>query len=307
MQDVQGDRTVSYVVTVYNKAAFLPAVLEALYQERETTGGEIVLVDDGSTDGSSDIVSQFSSYNPNTILILQKNAGVVAATNKGVETACHPYLRLVDADDIVTPGSTKRLMQALDTTGCAFAFGRLGHEGDQVASVQSAATIVDDPLSRMLTSQPFIPATTLGLTAVIKQVLPLPAGFVTAQDFSLGLKLAPLTRFAEIQDICCICPKSSGGLSASKARMFRDTVLLALMLGEEQGWSQRHRRLAIARSAGRARNYLRRHARGAIGRKIGVSVLAVVARAPFLWPYRPLMTYIAGAYIPPFAPAQDRA
>src|SRR4051794_34728172 len=51
--------TVSYVLTVYNKAAFLPAVLSAVMKERAVSGGEIVIVDDGSIDGSSILLDEF--------------------------------------------------------------------------------------------------------------------------------------------------------------------------------------------------------------------------------------------------------
>jgi len=45
--------SVSYLVTVYQKAKFLPTVLAAIAEERAGTGGEIIVIDDGSTDGSA--------------------------------------------------------------------------------------------------------------------------------------------------------------------------------------------------------------------------------------------------------------
>ena len=287
---------VSYVVTVYNKAAFLPAVLNSIAVELSESGGEIVIVDDGSTDQSPALISSFAQGRGNVKHIRQENAGVAAATNRAIAAASEKYLRLVDGDDCIVPGSTRLLIDALGMTGCKFAFGQFVIGDIEIARPSPSTRILDDPLRRMLHRQPFIPATTLGDTAVMQKVLPLPEDFRTAQDFSLGVKLARLTSFAEISAVCCVQPPDSGGLSRNKAGMFRETVLLALQLGEEQAWPATYRRMAIARSAGRARNYLRRHVKGHTRHKMGISILAVMAKFPFFWPYKRLMTYVANAY-----------
>src|SRR5260370_908188 len=85
--------TVSYVLTVYNKAAYLPAVLAAVAAERQSTGGEIVIVDDGSTDGSSEILDGFARGGVDITVLHQGNKGVVSATNAGLRTARLPYIR----------------------------------------------------------------------------------------------------------------------------------------------------------------------------------------------------------------------
>jgi hypothetical protein len=285
---------VSYVVTVYNKAAYLAGVLNSIAVEQADTGGEIVIVDDGSTDGSPALIADFARGRRDVTIIAQENSGVAAATNKGVAAAKELYLRLVDGDDRLVVGSTRHLIDAVTQTGCGFAFGRF-------AGVASPPQIhvVADPLRRMLQRQPFVPASTLGLTAVIQQALPLSPRFKTAQDFALGIKLARLTGFAETSALCCIQPATATGLSADKARMFQETVLIALALGQEQQWPAVYRRLAIARNAGRARNYLRRHGTGGPLQAAGVSFLAIAARIPVFWPYKRLMTYIANAYNPP--------
>ena len=290
---------VSYVVTVYNKAAFLPDVLNSIAVELAETGGEIVIIDDGSTDGSPELIAEFAQLRSDVKTIRQENAGVAAATNRGIAAAAEKYLRLVDGDDRLVRGSTRLLIDALKTTGCKFAFGQFVTGIMPQAQPVPTISIVEDPLRRMLFRQPFIPAVTLGITTIMQQALPLPENFRTAQDFSLGVLLARLTGFAEISAVCCIQPADSSGLSADKALMFRDTVLLALELGQKQAWSSAYRRFAIARSAGRARNYLRRHGQGKHFVTAGISILAVIAKIPLDWPYRRLMIYIANAYTHP--------
>jgi hypothetical protein len=149
----------------------------------------------------------------------------------------------------------------------------------------------------MLKTQPFIPSMSLGTSSVMKAVMPLPEDIATAQDFALGIRLAPHTCFVEIDALCCIVPQASGGLSANKARMFRDTALMCLRLGEEMHWGRSYRRIALQRNAGRARNYFRRHVQGGGSKVVMLGLVAAALKLlPIPFPYRRTMSYIAAAY-----------
>jgi glycosyltransferase involved in cell wall biosynthesis len=88
---------ISVVIPLYNKekqiARTLQTVLDQTYQDFE-----IVIVNDGSTDGSVDEVKKF--LNPRIRLINQKNGGVSAARNRGIEEAKGEYIAFLDADDV---------------------------------------------------------------------------------------------------------------------------------------------------------------------------------------------------------------
>ena len=226
----------------------------------------------------------------------QPNRGVAAATNRGISAAGCTYVRLVDADDVVVPGSTLRLMEALARAGCGFSYGRMAHAPDSVSRGPLKDRLHADPLAIMLKHQPFIPSVSLGTVRTMKAVLPLPEEFRTSQDFSLGVKLSHVTSFVEIDALCCIVPETSGGLSASKARMFGDTARLSIRLADEMSWTSRYRRMALQRGAGRARNYFRRHAPDETVRIAVFSVMAVLLKVRFPFPYGRSMSYIANSY-----------
>ena len=118
---------ISYVVTVYNKAPYLPLVVRALAEDARQLGtgsAEFVFVDDGSGDGSADIVAAHAGRLPGRARVLrQANAGASAATNNGVLRASGTWIRLVDGDDMVAPGSTAALRNAAHTHQVSFAFG----------------------------------------------------------------------------------------------------------------------------------------------------------------------------------------
>ncbi len=71
---------------------------------------EIIVVDDGSTDDTAQIVSSYASSHPNVILIKKENGGVSSARNKGIEFASGKYIMFIDADDYIIPNGIGRLI-----------------------------------------------------------------------------------------------------------------------------------------------------------------------------------------------------
>lgn len=87
---------ISVVIPLYNKAASIASTLDCV-RSQSLADWEVVVVDDGSTDGSSDIVN---AINDSRIkLIRQQNAGVSAARNRGIEEAKGEFIAFLDADD----------------------------------------------------------------------------------------------------------------------------------------------------------------------------------------------------------------
>ena len=90
--------TLSIIVPVYNGEAFLEACIDSLI----AAGGkdcEIVLVNDGSTDGSGMICDKYKVEYDNVKVVHQENSGALLARKKGVENSCGRYLAFVDCDD----------------------------------------------------------------------------------------------------------------------------------------------------------------------------------------------------------------
>lgn len=105
----------SIVVPIYNVAKYLPKCLDSLLdQDIPLTEYEIILVDDGSTDGSEGIADQYSAIHSNISVIHQLNKGLSAARNVGLKIACGEYIQFVDSDDYLEPNVLKKLVEKMD-------------------------------------------------------------------------------------------------------------------------------------------------------------------------------------------------
>lgn len=111
--------TVGVVIPAYNAASTIEATLASV-RGQTYPDLEIVVVDDGSTDASREIVRSISQRDHRVRLVSQENAGVAAARNTGAANTDAPYLSFVDADDLWAPGKVDAQVRALrDATGPA--------------------------------------------------------------------------------------------------------------------------------------------------------------------------------------------
>ena len=103
------DMDLSIIVPVYNYAPLIKEMIESILCQKTQFRYELILVDDGSTDGARDIVESYSSA-PNVKVICQANQGIAGARNTGLDNACGRYIMFVDCDDIVTDDIVETLM-----------------------------------------------------------------------------------------------------------------------------------------------------------------------------------------------------
>lgn len=103
--------TVSAVVSHYNLGAYLPDCLASL--RSQTMPVEIVLVDDGSSPEHLAVVTGEAARDPAMKVIVQRNAGLVAARNAGLAAASGELVLIVDADNLMRPNLVEVLAEAL--------------------------------------------------------------------------------------------------------------------------------------------------------------------------------------------------
>ncbi len=113
---------ISIIIPVYNKASYLSTVLEQI-KHQSFKNFECILVDDGSTDGSSDICDSFEKQDFRFKVIHKDNAGVSAARNTGLDIACGDYITFIDADDEIENGYLEILYASAAQSGAELVVG----------------------------------------------------------------------------------------------------------------------------------------------------------------------------------------
>lgn len=104
---------VSIIVPVYKVEKFLPKCIESVLNQTYTDF-ELILVDDGSPDKSPEICDKYAELDKRVVVIHQKNAGVSAARNAGLENAKGEYIGFVDPDDWIAPKMYEQMIFAME-------------------------------------------------------------------------------------------------------------------------------------------------------------------------------------------------
>ena len=116
----------SVVIPVYNAKSSLKRCVDSwLAQSRSDL--ELLLVDDGSTDGSAGLCDELADSNPRIRVIHQKNSGVSAARNAGIQEACGEYVLFTDSDDYVAVDYLEKMANCVDNAGADLALCGFHH------------------------------------------------------------------------------------------------------------------------------------------------------------------------------------
>ena len=116
---MKADSRVSVVVPNYNGIAFVEACFQALL--RDAPQSELIMVDNGSADGSRELVEE--RFPRVRVIALDKNYGFCRAANEGMRAASSPYVILLNNDTEVLPGFVRALVRALQADSKAFSAG----------------------------------------------------------------------------------------------------------------------------------------------------------------------------------------
>lgn len=118
---------VSVVVPVYNTEKYLRRCLDSIVTQNEEDM-EIILVDDGSTDGSGEICDLYAENDKRFRVVHKKNGGVSSARNAGMELIRGEYFCFIDSDDYVAGEYISLLIGNMDINGCDMSLCGLSRE-----------------------------------------------------------------------------------------------------------------------------------------------------------------------------------
>lgn len=225
MSDAKKPPTVSAVLTVYNKAPFLPDTIRSLRRQTEDeTDVEYIFVDDASCDDSVSSIKELTANAPNVRIIENTdNRGPSIRLNQGAAAAAGVYLYFLDGDDVATVRAMSGMLKRLRDERADLIYGKTVKRvtsGDDLLDIEADPEaphhVSDDPL-----------ATVLGggfvrMALMCRRELFLDAGGADerlfVQDESLPLRLAAKAeRMIDWQaDVIAMPPPSEGAEKVSR-------------------------------------------------------------------------------------------
>ena len=234
---------ISVVIPTYNRARLLEDSIDsALSQTRPPD--EIVVVDDGSTDATPEVLARFA---PRVRAVRQDNAGEAAARNRGVAEARGPWIAFLDSDDLWEPDALARLEAAAGS-----------HPGAGLVAMRARALSADGTKLRRVhgkksrggrfTTGSLLTGDAGGvLMPLVRRDLLLDAGgfdttLTSATDCDMWLRLSFRTTMIGIPDPLLLVRVHPENLSADKTQNARMWIVILEKLEREHGdWVRDHR------------------------------------------------------------------
>lgn len=108
--------TISVIIPVYNVEKYLRRCIDSVISQTYHAL-EIILIDDGSTDGSGAICDEYAAKDSRIVCVHQPNGGVSKARNLGISIASGDFFHFLDSDDYIEPDTYEYLLSTMEKTG----------------------------------------------------------------------------------------------------------------------------------------------------------------------------------------------
>jgi glycosyltransferase involved in cell wall biosynthesis len=221
--------SVSVVIPAFNAASYLPTCLDSVFSQQTEANMEVIVVDDGSTDGTRECVLAY----PPAICLAQSNKGPAAARNVGMERGGGEFVAFLDADDLWPEDKLQRQVELLlRHDDAAMCFGDCRQFGD---GVEPAGTLFEQLKNEVASwgSGPYLPKAyerlltanfiTTGSVVVRRDRLMALGGFDArlrlVEDLELWLRVARQAPILWTSEVCLLRRRHADNLSTDQQAM----------------------------------------------------------------------------------------
>lgn len=196
---------ISVLMPVFNGRTYLRAALDSILSQTERRF-EFVIVDDGSTDGSREILQDRAGRDARIRLFLRDHEGLVPALNFGIAEARAPFLARMDADDIALPTRLARQLEILETDP---GIGALGTHVEAIdADGRPIRPFTPPPDHEALDARHITRGdprlwhpSVMMRTALLREIGGYSADYPYTEDLDLWLRIAERARLAVLPEI----------------------------------------------------------------------------------------------------------
>jgi glycosyltransferase involved in cell wall biosynthesis len=196
---------VSALIPTYNRRAHTIRAIDSVLAQTMPVD-EIIVVDDGSTDGTAEAIS--SQYGTRVVLLKQENAGVSAARNLGARAARGEWIGFLDSDDVWSPEKLTRQFDAIASMGsrellacftdCSFVGNSAMHlSAFQNAGLRSTSVfgVLEDPAGYVLSTRPVMFVQSLLIRrSLLMELGGFDESMVVSEDTDLLFRMAIKTK-----------------------------------------------------------------------------------------------------------------
>lgn len=240
---------VSVIVPCFNHGRYLREALASVGTPEVRT--EIIVVDDGSSDSTSEVIATFDTTNEFRS-VRQHNAGLAAARNRGLRESRGRYIVFLDADDRLVPGAIELGVAKLDERPeCAFVFGRcrmMDQDGTVLVTPDQPRIVRDHYRELLRQNYIWMPAMAMFRRDPLERIGGFNSEVNAAADYEMYLHLARHYPVHDHAQVVAHYRKHDGSMSRNAARMLRETLAVmrsqrpflegdeASLAAYEEGW-----------------------------------------------------------------------
>ncbi len=220
--------TISILMSVYNNQLYLAEAIESMLNQ-SFSDFEFIIVDDGSSDGSGDMIRHYADNDERIIFsTLNENKGLATALNHGLSLAKGQYIARMDSDDISLP---ERLQKQVAYLSAHPEIGVLGSRMQVVNKDKNPLFAYDVPLQHSLIvwnlffGRTFAHPSVMMRRHILESVKGYNMSLKVAQDVDLWARLVGLVQFANLPDELILYRTHEQASSVTKSEQ-QNTVLL---------------------------------------------------------------------------------
>lgn len=229
---------VSIIIPIYNVKPYLQMCMDSVLRQ-SYSNLEIILVNDGSTDGSEEIAERYIERDKRVSLIHQVNMGLSAARNTGIRKSTGKYIYLLDSDDMLHPQAIESMVYLMQKECGDIVIGNFKYIEEEENPLQSIpidlSRIEDLNTKRVLTGKDFLLETgnLLNVVAWGKlykretfDLIEYPVGRLHEDRYVTYKILYPLTKVVVIEEQHYYYRKRNNSITSQKnmERRIRDTL-----------------------------------------------------------------------------------
>jgi glycosyltransferase involved in cell wall biosynthesis len=216
---------VDVIIPAYNAAKYLPIALESVVAQT-FADWRIILVDDGSTDNTSEVVAPFlARLGPKLSYLKQPNAGMSAARNTAIRNSSSEFVALLDADDIWLPDRLLKSLEKFENrpdVGLSYGYiARVGPDGRVIDTFADRQRNGEGWIARSIfTRMVYLPAPTITFRrCCVNDVGVFDESMWATEDRDLWLRIALRYKVALVPHLIAHYRTSPGSMTTDPERM----------------------------------------------------------------------------------------